>query len=345
MFVLRVVRQTDHVAAECLGLAEQHHGVGLGVCPAHALGDLFVERDRLEEHGRAVEDDLFALGADIAEPDRLLHPVAVRGDDHPVKFRIGGGPALQSPDPERRRGRTGRSGSDGPVYVQFGNLDPYGRSGSGARQLHIGVDPVVGILAEADEIVPDKGVGHADEHHVARDAAVVPPVEGHRRDGVRGAGVVDLHGQKVAFGLEAARHLDLKGCESAFMGADLLAVEVDPAAVADGPEMEELPPAGLLGGVEPPGIPHRAFVVFQLGHLAVPVRGNVEPQAVVERIFVEIGLSLRPAVEVDLVFAALIVEIDDGVPLSVERLHVASVNVGDQLLGCDVGRREQQQSK
>ena len=129
------------------------------------------------------------------------------------------------------------------------------------------------------------------------------------------------------------------------MGADLLAVEVDPAAVADGSEMEELPPAGLLGGVEPPGIPHRAFVVFQLGRLAVPVRGNVEPQAVVERIFVEIGLSLRPAVEVDLVFAALIVEIDDGVPLSVERLHVASVNVGDQLLGCDVGRREQQQSK
>ena len=162
VFVLGVVGQADHVAAEGTGFRKQHHGVRLGEGPAHALRDLLVETDGLEEQRRAVEADVLALDPDVAEADPLLHPVAVRGDDHPVAFRICRGPAFEFLHPERHRGRALVVRDGGFANVQFRDFDPDGSARCRAGQLHVGRDPVGGILVEADEIVLDEGVRDAD---------------------------------------------------------------------------------------------------------------------------------------------------------------------------------------
>ena len=304
-----------------------------------------MEADRFEEHGRAVEINVLALDPHVAETDHLLDPVAACGNDHPVEFRVLGRPAFQVLHPERKRRRTPFVGGSRLPNFQFGNLDQHGGSGRSPRQPDIDADPVGGILVEADEIVLDEGFGNADERHVARDAAVIPPVESHRRNGIGRARVVHLHGEEIIRRFQSAGHLDLERRETALVAPDLLAVEIDPATVAYGPEMEEQPPSVLPRSVEPPGVPDRTFVVFQFGRLGIPVRGNIQPQPVFERIFVKIGLSLGFAVQVNLVLASLIVEIDDGVPFPVQRLHLASVNVGDKVLRPNSRHREERQGE
>ncbi len=75
---MRVVGETDVVAAEFFGPAEEGVDVFLRVGAAGAVGGFGVDGDAAEEDGLAVEEDLGAAGFDGAEAD-VVFDVVVGG--------------------------------------------------------------------------------------------------------------------------------------------------------------------------------------------------------------------------------------------------------------------------
>lgn len=81
-------------------------------------------------------------------------------------------------------------------------------------------------LVQLDEMVFDVALWNAYQHYIACDAAVIPPVKGHGRDGIRGAGIVDFHHQEVVLLLYLICDFHLEGSESAFMTGYFLPVQI-----------------------------------------------------------------------------------------------------------------------
>lgn len=253
-------------------------------------------------------------------------------------------PELQLADVDRQAATPLRIGAERLLHPELGDPQRDFGPGRGLREFDIEPQPPVGVIVQAQEIVADVAIRRAHEHHVARDAAVVPPVESQRRNGVGRAAVVDLDGQEIVARVQAVADLHLEGGESALVGGDLLAVEIDVAAVVHSPEVEEEPlavarcgngrDAGSLRELrsrfpdrQMPGVPDRTLVVFELRALRVPVPGDFEPQAALEGVFEEFGVVLRRTVQEDLLGNSLIVGIDDCGPLAVQRLTVTAVDV------------------
>lgn len=88
-------------------------------------------------------------------------------------------------------------------------------------------------------MVFDVALWNAYQHYIACDAAVIPPVKGHGRDGIRGAGIVDFHHQEVVLLLYLICDFHLEGSESAFMTGYFLPVQIYFATVTYRTEIEK----------------------------------------------------------------------------------------------------------
>ena len=169
---------------------------------AHALRYLLVERDAAQEYGLAVEQDLRALSLNVAEAYFVGHAISVGGQLDAVQPRIVGRPAAQTLYFKLRAGLALCVGGERQGTFQLRNADFYFLSGHCLRQLRVYMDKVCAVFVKADEVVADVSFGQGDEHHVARYAAVVPPVERHCRDGILLPAVVHLHYEQVVAALD-----------------------------------------------------------------------------------------------------------------------------------------------
>ena len=329
VLVLLVMRQSYHVRSEVARFREKHHRVARRTGTAHALGYFLMERDAAKEHGLAVEQYLRALGFDVAEAYLVGHAVAVGRQLHAVKPRVVGRPAAQALDFELRMSLAFSVGSQRNVAFQLRQAYLYLPSGHRLRQLRVDMDKVCAVFVKTDEVIADVGFGQGDEHYVARYAAVVPPVERHRRYGVLLPAVVHLNNEQVVALFQLARNLELERSERAFMASYLLAVQVDVAAVAHSGEVKEVALAANGLRVEVAGVPNGALVVFQFGCLRVPIARHIEAQAVLKGVFIELFGLRGGLVFVDFHLSAGVVKVNDGRPLAVEQLVVAAVDVGD----------------
>ena len=116
-------------------------------------------------------------------------------------------------------------------------------------------------------MVFDVTLWNAYQHYIACDAAVIPPVKGHGRDGIRGAGIVDFHHQEVVLLLYLICDFHLEGSESAFMTGYFLPVQIYFATVTYRTEIEKQTFAVSLWGIERASVPYSPFIKFQFGHL------------------------------------------------------------------------------
>ena len=280
VLVLGIVRKSYHIDPECLRLGNKHLRVRAGEGPAHPLRNLLVERNTAHKHRLTIEEDFLSLDLDVPETDPLADTVIGTGNSHIVKFWILPAPPLKSRHRERDGGRSKRICRDSLPYIQFRNLNatfqrPF------FRKFHRGVHKVRPVLVQPDEIVLDKHPGSLHKHNIPGDSAVVPPVEIHCRNSVRGAAVAHLDAEEIVFLLQFPGHLNLERSETTLVLSNEFSVEIDPAPVADGPEVKEVALRSLRS-VKMAGVPHRPFVVFQLRRLGVPVPGHIQTHSAFE---------------------------------------------------------------
>ena len=130
----------------------------------------------------------------------------------------------------------------------------------------LGVSPV-----ELQGVVPDVGLWHIYQQHVAGDAAVVPPVEDECRHVLTAALVVDFHGDEVLARLQQVGHIVVERGEAADMPACLLPVDEDDGFVVDGSEVEQCAMARLGLIVERAVEPYCALIEEEALVAGVPV--------------------------------------------------------------------------
>ena len=82
--------------------------------------------------------------------------------------------------------------------------------------------------------------GRLEQHDIAREAAVVPPVGVDGRHALGMALVVDAHDERVACRTQPAGHLELERREAAHVPAEFLAVQIDIRLVIGAAEVNEL---------------------------------------------------------------------------------------------------------
>src|ERR1700686_249187 len=95
-------------------------------------------------------------------------------------------------------------------------------------------------------IILNESFRHFDQRNIARNSAVVPPVEFHRWNILGAPGIVDLDDQAVRAVTQKRSRLEIERRESAFMLAQLFAVQIDNGLVVDGSEVDKLALAGML---------------------------------------------------------------------------------------------------
>ena len=179
-----------------------------------------------------------------------------------------------------------------------------------------------------DEIVLDVNLRSADEHDVARDAPVVPPVKGHGGNRISTAAVVDLDADEVVPVNDVVGDINLERGEPSLMACQFVPVEPNGAAVADRAEIEKEPFSGACRRcAEMPRIPNRSLIILKLRNLAVEVPRDIEPEAAVKRIFKKLCLCLRLAVKPQLFAPPKVVEVDYCVSLTVKKLIVTPIDI------------------
>jgi hypothetical protein len=228
-----------------------------------------VDADAAQEDRLVVQQDLAAARPDRAEPDAVANHLAVALEGDVVEPWVRRRPALGHEG-------EGRAGHAMRVRHQLDrvlvDLDAHAlrRRGS-VRALHLHLDAI-----EPDAVVAGERLGHLDEQHVAREAAVVPPVRVEGGHAVASARGVHAHHHDVLALVQGRRHLEIEGREAPHVAADRFAVDPDLRLVVRRPEVEERPPPCGRVGLEAALVPDGALVEQEPRILAVPVPGHRE---------------------------------------------------------------------
>ena len=198
------------------------------------------------------------------------------------------------------------------------------------------MDQIGAVLVELDEPVLHVALGQRQQRDVARDAAVVEPVERHGRDAVALAAVVDADGDVVVAALHELGHVGLELREGALMADGLLAVHPDVGLVAHAAEADDVAAAGPDVELEVASVPDGSLVELQVLALRVPVARDLQRRGVVDGRL--LAVVLPPGAVAAGESARRVVLVDHEVPLSVERRDLAGALA--RRPDCEV-RREQ----
>ena len=198
--------------------------------------------------------------------------------------------------------------------------------------MHARDDAVWSVFIQLDEIIFYKCPGSFHQQYISCDAAIVPPVECHSGNGVFGTAVVHFYRQEVVTVFQQVCHFHLERSKTAFVLCYLFSVQVDFATIADSTEIKELAFVCQAFGIKVTGIPYSAFVILQFGRLRVPVTRNIKTQPAFKRVFIEIDISFRLPVLIDFHPLPLVVQVDDSIPFTIQRMDVATIYIRYQLL-------------
>ena len=325
--------QPDRIAAQIHRGIHQQARIGLGDGPPFLHGDFFMEGDTSQEGLRSVDQDLGPLDGHPAESDPLLHPVPGGGQLHLVQFGVERLPQAQPAGLHDQTGTTVRIGKRLALEFQFRNGKDYFLPLQGLRKAHIGHDLVVAAILQADEITGDVVFRDIEQHHFAGDASIVPPIEGHRRNGVGATLVVDPHGQEVVAVLEQIGNIRLKRRERTLVRHDHPPIEPDVTTQAYSGEIQDAAAAFLPGGLEMSGIPDRPFIALQFRILMIPIAGHHQPFGSVVGEFHEVGLPFRLAVQIHLLVQTRVILVHDRHPFPVQGLSPAGIGIPRQMTG------------
>ena len=180
----------------------------------------------------------------------------------------------------------------------------------------------------------DIGGSHADEQHIASNAAVVPPVEDLRGHIFRMTLVVNLHDNLVLAVLKEVGHVVVERCETALMVSGLLTVHIDMGIVVDGSEVEQGATACLWMKLKAALQPYGSFVEEESLVLGVPVARYLHGLSLVEVVFDEVfwvpGLGIDEEAVAHRGHAIVVLlYIDDIVPSAVKRGGLSSQDIGN----------------
>ena len=335
IFVVRIVGQTHEVATQLLRPREQRVGISRAVGATAAVGFLLVYADTLQEDGLTVEQNLLAARLNLAETHLVGQRLAVHRDFHLIQFRC-------SRAPEHRlclhvgRRRTVAARREHLVDFQFRNVQRHLLAGLGLVQLHGEAQTATLEAEQLQRVVLHIGGRNIDEQHVARDAAIVPPVEDLRGHILGVALVVDLHDDEVLAILQLIGDIEVERCEAADVVAHMFAVHIDVRIVVHCSEIQQRA-ARWVGGwpLELLVEPHRSLIEEQAFVACVPVGRNGHLLGLVEVVFDEVFRLLRLLVAEEspargvhaIVVVAFLLHIDDVVPRAVERRGLSSEDV------------------
>ena len=177
--------------------------------------------------------------------------------------------------------------------------------------------------------------GHTHQEYVARDAAIVPPVENLRGHILSMTLVIHLDNDEVIAFAQLIGDVEVKGCEASHVAPHLRSVHIDVCLVVDGAEVEQRATALGFRPVEGALEPYRSLVEEETLVLRVPVAWNLHSGSLIEVILNEflgpprLGiLEKAPAGDVHtIVVVPLLLHIDDVVPVAIQRRDVTSADV------------------
>ena len=87
--------------------------------------------------------------------------------------------------------------------------------------------PCVDPRLQLHRIILNESRGHFDEHHIARDPAIVPPVELQCRHGIGPPDVAHFDDQKILAIFQQRSGLEVECREAAFVISQLFSVQID----------------------------------------------------------------------------------------------------------------------
>src|SRR6266851_4463307 len=105
-------------------------------------------------------------------------------------------------------------------------------------------------MSQADEIAlqltgpSQQGLGLLQQHNIAAESSIVPPIGIERGNPISAAGVVDFYDHEVVTIVNLVCDLEVEGREAAFVFAQGFAVEIGAGKVVGGSETDEN--AGVL---------------------------------------------------------------------------------------------------
>ena len=291
--------------------------------------------DAFQEDGFAVEQKLLAARLDGAEADFIANHAFAQTNLHLIEFWRGGAPEFGLGLEFDADGAVGR-GDEGFLHLQFGDAERHFVSALGL--VEFGAEgQQLGVAACASQfIVLDVDRCYVDEQDVARDAAVVPPVEDTGGHGLGLAFVIDHDDDGVLAIMNLVGHVHVERREAAHVVPYLSAVQPNTSLVVHGAEVEDGAAVGLLLIVETAHQPHRTFVEEQLVVLRVPVARHLHDgrgvEVVLDEIFGTCGLGVAeepPACRVhSVIVVAFFLHIDDVMPRPVQGQGIAAQDVG-----------------
>ena len=337
-FAVRIVGQTHKVAVQLLGPSQQGAALLQVACASLCEGGLLVDGHTAQEDGLPVQHNLLPLRLDAAESYPVLHGLLTQRQGHVVELRTLGAPQFGL----RLDGEFGAPlviGHHLEVHLQFGDADGHPFPGLPTVQLHPSGQVLPVLLVELQAVVLDVGLAHLRQQHIARDAAIVPPVVDVGRYLTAVALVVHLHDDVVLSRLQGRGDVVVEGGESAHVPPHLLSVDVDDGFVVHRSEVEHRASSRLGLVVEGAAQPHRPFVEEEPAVLRVPVAGDGHLRTGVEVILHQVYFRALVGVAEESVAVfphAVVVEpaflhIHDVVPLSVQRRGVgAAIDVVHQ---------------
>ena len=192
-------------------------------------------------------------------------------------------------------------------------------------------------------VVVDELHGHGDQRDVAREAAVVEPVDADRGNAIDLAGRIHGDDDEVAARMKRGGHFAVEGSEAALVVADALLVDPDEGLIVGRADVEEGARVGLGLKVEVALIPDDSLVAEERRVLGVPVAGHLERgrggEVVlrVVRAAIDVGVSIEGVgLVVDLAVGGVERSrrwlIDQVVPVSVERGDRAMIDADQKRL-------------
>src|ERR1035441_10289612 len=113
-------------------------------------------------------------------------------------------------------------------------------------------------LRQLHGIILNEDCRHFNQHHVARNSAIAPPVELQGRHGVGASRVADFDNQKVVAVAQDRSRLEIERRESTFVLPQLLSIQVNGGLVIRRAEVNKDPGVSPLVITELPPVPYGA---------------------------------------------------------------------------------------
>ena len=316
---MRIMRQPQEVASEVLRQFQLTLRVrALG--HASAAQFFVVQAHPLEEDLLAVQQNLLALHLNRPKADLIRKGIRTAREPHLVEPRLLRRPEFRLRlDPES--GDALCVGLRFRIDVQFRDLHARRHARTRIRQADTSLQYVQSPLRALQDAFGNIGLRQVEERHVPRDAAVIPPVEGHARDALGMPRRVRPHHERMRLVGEQRRHVERERREAALVRSEQLSVQPDVGPVVDRAEPENGAPPRPCGPRELPPQPHRPFVVEERPVDRVPVRRHVHRRRPVEIVLHELHPVL-PQVLVEL-RRTEVLRIEDVAPRTVQRDRIA----------------------